>query len=120
VSNKIQVTDTLVFLRDDREQGTIKSETQAEVENFIRKVVTVAASQPETSYKPTELSTFEFLWIKPNGSNIKLRTSAGGNLYDIPDGGLFVLMAPEAGYTDILITGTADPAVVDIVIGGDV
>lgn len=120
MANKIQVTDTLVFLRDDREQGQIKSETQTEVLDFIRKVVTVPASNPETSYKPSELSTFEFLWVKPNGSNILLRTAGGGSQYDIPDGGLFVLMAPAAGYTDIRIEGTADPAVVDIVIGGSV
>jgi len=122
MANKIQVTDTLVFLRDDREQGQIKSETQTEVQDFIRKVVTIpgSGSPTEVSYKPTELSTFDFLYVKPNGADILLRTSSGGNQYEIPDGGLFVLMAASAGYTDIRITGAADPVTVDIIIGGSV
>jgi len=121
-TKKLQTTDNLTFLISDREQGNLLTERQQEVQDFIRKSVTIAASAGEESFLPPELSTLEFLYVKANigvtGAVISLRTSVGGNLYDIPDGGFFYLFGPTAGFTDVLITGGSDPAEVDIIIGG--
>ena len=108
MAKQVSTVDSLIFLIDDRENGTTKSEIAKVLTDFSRKFVTIAGSAPEASFKPAEISSIDFLFVKPAGGtaggSILLRTIAAGSQYQIPAGGIFYLFSNSAGVTDILIT----------------
>ncbi len=104
MAKQISTVDSLIFLIDERENGTTKSEIAKTLTDFSRKFVTIAGAAGEASFKPAEISSIDFLFVKPTLGSILLRTITAGSQYQIPDGGIFYLFKNSAGVTDILIT----------------
>lgn len=117
MAKELQVVDVLTILIDAQADGVSKSDTLREVEAFSRSVSTVLASAGETSFKPAEISTIDFLYVRPTGSNVLLRTKSAGDQYDIPDGGFFIIMKNSADVLDVRIAGGAAAAEVEVIVG---
>jgi len=114
---EIKLVATLSLLIDSVAQGSVKSEVQTAYSAVDRNIASVATGATEASFKPGNVTQIDFLYIKPSGSNVLVRTVAAGAQYDIPDGGAFLIEGNSADVSDILISGGSADADVEIVVG---